>query len=137
VTRDVLSRKLNRLRTYLSDLAPHSGRSADDLLEDPYEVERLLELVVQVAADIVKHDLAERGVIPESYRAAFVDAGRLALIPIALAARLADAAGLRNILVHLYEKIDYDIVAASIDRALTDFSEFLDVYSARLGEPER
>ena len=42
----------------------------------------------------------------------------------ALAGRLADAAGLRNVLVHLYEDIDYEIVAASVERALEDFGEF-------------
>lgn len=42
-----------------------------------------------------------------------------------LAERLSRAAGLRNILVHLYEDIDYEIVAASIDAALDDFDALL------------
>lgn len=134
MTREVLLRKLARLRTYLEDLRPHRGRSPGELADDPYEVERLLELLVQVAVDIVTHELAEGGVVPESYRIAFLEAGRAGLIPEELAASLADAAGLRNVLVHLYEDIDYEIVAESVARALADFTRFQEVYSARGAE---
>jgi len=137
VTRDVLARKLHRLRTYLEDLAPHEGRSANEILDDPYEVERLLELLVQAAVDLVGHELAERGIVPESYRQSFQLAGKHGLLPSDLASSLADAAGLRNILVHLYEEIDYAIVAASVDRALDDFERFAEVYATRLDDPKR
>ncbi len=134
MTRDVLARKLARLRAYLSDLGAHAGRSATDLRDDPYEVERLLELLVQVAVDIVAHDLAERGVVSESYRRTFLDGAAHGLLPTDLADSLADAAGLRNILVHVYEDIDYEIVAASVDRALREFALLAEVYAARLAE---
>lgn len=132
MTRDVLARKLERLRTYLADLAPHAGKSVDEVREDSYEIERLLELLVQVAVDIVSHELAERGAVPESYRDTFIRAGEQGLLPTDLAESLADAAGLRNVLVHLYETIDYEIVTSSIDEALRDFGRFLDLYNARL-----
>lgn len=41
---DVQARKLEQLRTYLHYLAPHSGKSLDQVIEDSYEIERLLEL---------------------------------------------------------------------------------------------
>lgn len=134
MTRAVLARKLERLRTYLSDLQPHSGKSVDQVLEDSYEVERLLELLVQVAVDIVGHELAEKGIVPDSYRDAFFQAGKRGLLPSELAASLADAAGLRNVLVHIYEDIDYEIITNSIDEALRDFGRFLELYSARLDD---
>lgn len=132
MTRDVLVRKLASLERYLEDLGPHRERDADQVRRDPYEVERLLELVVQVAVDIVTHELAERGVTPESYRDAFLSAARADLLPRSLADRLANAAGLRNVLVHMYEDIDYEIVAASVHRAFDDFGRFLDLYRQRL-----
>jgi hypothetical protein len=46
VTRDVLARKLKRLKAYLADLEVHRGRGPEHIENDPYEVERLLELVV-------------------------------------------------------------------------------------------
>lgn len=122
---DVLARKLERLRRYLDDLAAHRGRTAEEVAADPYAVERLLELVVQVAVDILSHQLVERGLTPESYRQTFEQSGAEGLVPGDLADRLSRAAGLRNVLVHLYEDIDYQIVAASIDAALADFGALL------------
>jgi len=136
MTREVLVRKLARLERYLDDLRPHRGKSGEEVRESPYEVERLLELLVQSAVDVVTHELAERGKTPASYRDAFQEAGRAGLLPDALAERLADAAGLRNVLAHLYEDIDYDIVAASIGRALDDFGAFLEHYRGRLASGE-
>lgn len=136
MTRDVLARKLRRLRTYLGHLAGHVGRDATDLAADPFEVERLLELVVQVAVDILNHDLAAADVVPQSYRDTFIQAGAQGLLPESLADTLALSAGLRNILVHAYEDIDYEMVAASIDRALEDLGRFLEIYSARLDEED-
>lgn len=134
MTRDVLVRKLARMRTYVRALAPHRDRTAGELLDDPYEVERLLELLVQVAVDILGHELAERGIVPESYRQTFLRAGEEGFIPSELSASLAEAAGLRNILVHMYERIDYEILAHRVGHALDDFSRFLECYSTRLEE---
>lgn len=129
---DVLARKLERLRRYLDHLAAHRGRTSEEVAADPYAVERLLELVVQVSVDILSHQLAERGLTPESYRDTFELAGGEGLLADELADRLSRAAGLRNILVHLYEDIDYEIVAASIDRALDDFGALLRTLEANL-----
>jgi hypothetical protein len=81
MTRDVLARKLRRLCSYLTHLAHHAGRSGDDIADDPFEVERLLELVVQVPVDILSHELAARGIVPESYRDTFVQADVRACCP--------------------------------------------------------
>lgn len=132
MTPDVLARKLEGLGRYLGDLETHRGRTAEDIRKDPYEVERLLELVVQVALDILSHLLAEDGVTPTSYRQVFEEAGHHGILPAELASRLSDSAGLRNILVHMYDEIDYAIVAGSVDRALTDFRDLLVVLEARL-----
>jgi uncharacterized protein YutE (UPF0331/DUF86 family) len=136
VTRDVLARKVGRLRTLLNDLTPHAGKSVEQVMADRYEIERLLELLVQVAVDLVTHELAERSLVPDSYRHAFLEAGRVGLLPEDLAGRLANAASLRNVHVHLYEDIDYDIVAVSIGRALEDFGSLVRIYGARLEEQD-
>jgi uncharacterized protein YutE (UPF0331/DUF86 family) len=41
---------------------------------------------------------------------------------------------LKNVLVHLYEEIDYEIVATSIGRAIDDFAELLEALVDRLDE---
>ena len=80
---------------------------------------------------MVAHLVVEQGSSPSSYRESFLEAGRLEIVPVDLAARLADAAGLRNVLVHMYEDIDYQIVAGSIG-TIRNFRELLDTLSQRL-----
>lgn len=62
---------------------------------------------------------------PSSYKAAFLRSGELGLISKKLSKSLALSAGLRNILVHEYEEIDYVIVHKSIPAAIKDFTAFI------------
>ncbi|MFO7633039.1 MAG: DUF86 domain-containing protein [Caldilinea sp.] len=121
---DVLLRKLHYLRQLLSDLAPYENATLADVEAEHYKLERLLELLVATATDILFHKLAEMDVAPDSYRETFRLAGKHGLLPVDLAERMQNAAGMRNILVHLYEDIDYQILRDSIKPALQDFSQF-------------
>lgn len=70
-------------------------------------VERHLQLALQAAIDIAVHIVAEdSSKTPEEYAAAFVMLGEMGVIDATLSGRLADAARLRNILVHAYLEVD-------------------------------
>lgn len=125
MAREVLLRKLSYLRQLLADLAPYRGASMAQAIAEHYKLERLLELLVTAASDILFHLLAEQNIAPDSYRDAFKRAGEQGLLPVDLAERLQDAAGMRNILVHQYEAIDYVILHDSIQPALDDFTQFV------------
>lgn len=118
---EVVVRKLDTLRSLLAELEKHAGATAEEIRRDPYRVERLLELLVTAAADLLSHLLAERGEQPGTYREIFRRSGEQGLIAAELAERLEKAAGMRNVLVHLYEDIDYGIVQESVGQALRDF----------------
>jgi uncharacterized protein YutE (UPF0331/DUF86 family) len=133
---DVLARKLAKLRVFLSDLRPYEGASIPAVEADHYRVERLLQLLVEVATDILAHELANLGVVPASYRDAVRKSVAEGLLPEALGESLERAAGLRNVLVHLYEELDMEILTASVEPALNDFGEFLELFQARLEEME-
>ena len=122
---EVVVRKLDTLRSLLAELEKHAGATADEIRQDPYRVERLLELLVTAAADLLSHLLAERGEQPGTYREIFRRAGEQGLIAAELAERLEKAAGMRNVLVHLYEDIDYGIVQESVGQALRDFPKLI------------
>lgn len=121
---DVLLRKLLYLRQLLTDLAPYENATFAEVEAEHYKLERLLELLVATATDILFHKLAELDVAPDSYREAFRLAGEHGLLPADLATRLQNAASMRNVLVHLYEEIDYQILHDSIKPALQDFTQF-------------
>ena len=129
---DVLLRKLLYLRQLLTDLAPYENATFADVEAEHYKLERLLELLVATATDILFHKLAEINTAPDSYREAFRLAGEQGLLPKDLAGRMQNAAGMRNVLVHLYEDIDYQILHDSIKPALQDFSQFAAIFTEDL-----
>lgn len=129
---DVLLRKLTYLRQLLDDLQAFENASLDDVHAHHYTVERLFELLVMTTCDILFHELAAQGITPDSYRDAFKQASAQGMIPPDLSAKLEKAAGMRNIIVHLYQAIDYSILHSSVRPALQDFREFLALFEARL-----
>jgi uncharacterized protein YutE (UPF0331/DUF86 family) len=123
---EVVRKKLAAASIYLSDLKIHEHASHGDFMKRHYEVERLLELLLMTASDIVFHLLTAKGEpAPSSYRAAFLRAGEIGLISRELSTNLALGAGLRNILVHEYAEIDYDLLHKSIPSALRDMTAFI------------
>jgi len=127
---EVVARKLGQMAVYLQDLRRHEGITFDQFMARHYEIERILELLIMTASDIVLHLLALKGEpAPSSYRAAFLRAGETGIVSEKLGKRLALSAGLRNILVHEYQEIDYTVLHQSISSALKDFSAFMEELS--------
>ncbi|GBD96949.1 MAG TPA: DUF86 domain-containing protein [Nitrospirae bacterium] len=123
---EIVKKKLVSLTTYLNDLLQFKKIPFDEFMQKHYEIERILELLVMTASDIVFHLISAKGEpAPASYKAAFLRAGELGIITKKLSRDLALGAGLRNILVHEYEAIDYNIVHKSIPVAIRDFTAFI------------
>jgi uncharacterized protein YutE (UPF0331/DUF86 family) len=127
---EVVKKKLSAIASYLEDLRRHEGITFDRFMERHYEIERILELLIMNASDVVLHLISTRGEpAPASYRTAFLRAGELGIISKELSKKLSLSAGLRNILVHEYEEIDYRILHESIPAALRDLSAFVEELS--------
>jgi uncharacterized protein YutE (UPF0331/DUF86 family) len=124
---DVVRRKLSAIADYLKDLRRHEGITFEAFMERHYEVERILELLIMNASDIIMHLLSSRGEAPSAtYRAAFLRAGEIGIISEELSRNLSLSAGLRNILAHEYDQIDYSVIHNSIPAALRDFTRLID-----------
>ncbi|MFO7890473.1 MAG: DUF86 domain-containing protein [bacterium] len=127
MTPEVLARKLTVMTKYLNELKKYSDISFDTYLKDHYAVERIFELLIITACDIIFHLLTKNNEPPPStYSSAFIRAGKKGLIDRELSERLSKAAGMRNILVHGYEEIDDRLVYESIQGALKDFNQFVE-----------
>jgi len=131
----IVKSKLDELSVYLKDLKKIGDCSYDDFLKrDHYAVERLLEQLVIIAHDAVAHVLAIRGEeMPMTLRTTFLRAGELGILPAELAEKLARAAGMRNLIVHAYSKVDLRQIYDNIKPALADFAEFSRVLAKKLG----
>jgi uncharacterized protein YutE (UPF0331/DUF86 family) len=126
VAPEVRQRKLRYLEHLLADLEPFRQASLAEVEQAHYTVERILELLAMTATDLTFHLLAERGLQPQTYREGFRLAGEQGLLSPGLAQSLQAAAGLRNVLAHLYDDLDFEILHASVGVALETFRQFLD-----------
>jgi uncharacterized protein YutE (UPF0331/DUF86 family) len=89
-------------------------------------VERLLTQVVEVSASLCSHVASASGAAAATtYRGAFTEAAAVGLIDDELAARFRSAAGMRNLLVHEYVRVDLALVAAAVPRAREDARSFV------------
>lgn len=131
---NVLLRKLTYLRQLLADLTPYKNASLAEVTAEHYKIERIFELLIVSSSDILHHLLSERGLVADSYRNAYKLAVEQGLIPTDLGERLQEAAGMRNIIVHMYERIDYAILHDSIETALQDFARFVAIFEGQIDD---
>ncbi len=89
-------------------------------------MERLIQLLVEAASDINAHILANKAkTAVEDYRSSFLLMSEKGFLDKDLADGLSKAAGMRNILVHEYKKIDDHTVFDAIQLSLSAFNKYM------------
>ncbi|WP_279236996.1 type VII toxin-antitoxin system HepT family RNase toxin [Heliorestis convoluta] len=89
-------------------------------------VERTIQLIVEVATDINNMILKALKKGPTvDYFSSFIELGELEVLPIEFALKIAPSTGLRNVIVHEYQKIDDHIVYSSIQDVLTYYEKYV------------
>ncbi len=125
---DVLVRRLEKLEQLLRKLRGLQSVDLDTFLEDEdtqAKAERWLQVAVECALDLANHIIAERGwQTPSTYREAFKTLHREGLLEAELASQMADWAGLRNVLVHLYLEIDHRLLHKFLQEELGQIEAF-------------
>ena len=91
-----------------------------------------LSRAVQIAVDIGAHLIAGMEVPPPDTMGQTFDLlAQQGVLNVELASSLKKAVGFRNIAVHSYESINWDIVHSIVKYHLADFSEFAKVVAMR------
>lgn len=126
--REVIEQKLESLRRCIIRIAEKCPPRAEILAQDA-DLQDIITLnltrAVQLSVDIGAHIIAGMEVPPpDSMGNAFDILRNAGIIDEHLAGRLKKAVGFRNIAVHNYEAIDWDIVHAIARKHLDDFSEY-------------
>lgn len=128
VDAEVVRRRLRRLDETVARLRSLGAREKKEFLGDliaQAAAERLLQVAIQMVLDIGAHVLGHRGVVDwEEYREIPQRMAREGVIPVGLAGRLAEAAGQRNVLVHLYLDVDPEVIYGTLRRDLDVFGDF-------------
>jgi uncharacterized protein YutE (UPF0331/DUF86 family) len=113
---------MGHIETHLPDLDTRR-LTVDPVLEAA--IERWVQIAVEACIDIAYHVVAERGwTPPDAARGAFTTLAAHGMISAELAERLGRAAGLRNILVHEYVRVDIALLIAAVHSGLPDLRAF-------------
>lgn len=132
---DLVEKRLAFIETCLRELRTlaRPERIEVDVRELRF-VEHTLQIAVQAALDVASHVVSdERLGEPRTNRELFDLLGRHGLLPPELAARLADMAGFRNVLVHGYAEVSPAIVRDVVEHHLGDLDALVAVMRAGLG----
>ena len=116
-----LKRCINRIKTKTPE---HVEELLDDLdLQDIIALN--LERTIQISVDIASHIIANSDeASPTTMADSFLTLNKMGILPDDLTERLRRSIGFRNISVHEYDRIDWEIVFSIITKNISDFSRF-------------
>ncbi|MGH3693981.1 MAG: type VII toxin-antitoxin system HepT family RNase toxin [Pseudonocardiaceae bacterium] len=125
----LVQERLREIQLLLGDLVEVGEVDAERLRRDRptrHVVERVLSQIVELAGSINTHIVASLlGRSPGSYADSFDEAARAGVLEWDLATALRSSAGMRNVLVHDYLKVDHSKVADAIPLALEQYSQYV------------
>ena len=134
--RDLIETKLESLRRCVERIAAKTPSSADQLTSDP-DLQDIIALnlqrAVQLSVDLAAHVIADTDARPPSTMAEnFTILQDLKILSSPLAERMTKSVGFRNIAVHSYQLIDWNIVFQICRHHLDDFKHFAEVVGRRI-----
>ncbi len=125
---DLINEKLLNLTTYINELKKIKPDTFEKYSTDTirrYAAERLIQLIIDLALDINNIILSSMKKPPANdYYNSFIDLIELNILDRELAYDIAPSTGLRNRLVHEYERIDDKIVYESLDKVIAFYSKY-------------
>jgi len=129
---------IRELNESLKDWERYQSISLEELHTDRDKRNMILHALlvsIQSAIDIANHIIADKGFRkPSTYRESFEILYEEGLIPKNLSDKLSDLAGLRNVLVHIYWRLDIDAVYEVLQHDLGVLKEFESVVKRMLME---
>lgn len=129
---DVVLAKLDSLQRCVRRVEEKTPPNVE-ILKNDYDIQDIislnLERAVQISVDIAAHILSATDIsAPATMSETFLALSEVDVITAELAERLRKAVGFRNISVHEYEKIDWEIVFSICTKHMNDFR----AYAARV-----
>lgn len=136
MARDLIEAKIESLRRCVERIAAKTPSSADQLTRDP-DLQDIIALnlqrAVQLCVDLAAHVIADTDARPPSTMAEnFTILRDLKILSSPLAERMTKSVGFRNIAVHSYQLIDWNIVFQICRHHLDDFKHFAEAVGRRI-----
>ncbi len=128
--KEIFIGKLNYLKNYYEELKSFELLSFHQYVQDKTRrraIERLLQLIVEVACDINSFILSKKGITPESYHDSFMKLYEIGIIEKDIALKLARTTGLRNRIIHEYGEYKDEVVYKNISIFIEFYGKYLKV----------
>jgi len=128
--KEIFISKLNYLKNYYEELKSFESLPFLQYIEDKIKrraIERLLQLIVEVACDINSFVLSKSGVTAESYHDSFLKMGEAEIVEKDIALKLARTTGLRNRIIHEYGEYKDEVVYKNISIFIEFYGKYLKV----------
>lgn len=126
--KEIFIGKFNHLKNYYEELKSFESLSLHQYTQDKIRrraVERLLQLIVEVACDINSFILSKKGITVESYYDSFVKMDEAGIVEKELALKLSKTTGLRNRIIHEYGEYKDEIVYKNISIFIEFYGKYL------------
>lgn len=121
--------KLKIISQYLEELEANLKYSNNEIKKDLNRlraVERIFQLIVDMMVGINLHIIARKNFkSPDDYQGTFEILGNNDVLPDIFAFRIAPAVGLRNNIVHKYDKVDINLFIRILRKERDDFKKYL------------
>ncbi len=128
VDKELLSRKMSRLRSYTEALKNAGDIDWEKYKSDPRAkafVERYIHLAIEEVIDIANHLISfYKWREPTGFRDLFLILQEHGIIPEESLSTFQNMASFRNMLVHRYETVDDELVFRIFKKRLDDFELF-------------
>lgn len=133
IREDFVRRKISLIQDELAHLVELSRFSFNEIVSDFVKMsalERILERIISRAIDINNHLIAELATKdtspPKDFKETFMRLAELGLYSQDFAEQISKSIGTRNVLVHEYDKVDYQKIYNSVSDCLRDYQKYCD-----------
>lgn len=131
IREDFIKRKISLIQDELAHLVELSRFSFNEVVSDFVKqsaLERILERTISRAIDVNNHLLSELAgkdtSPPKDFKETFMRMAELGVYPVEFAGQISRSVGTRNVLVHEYDKVDYNKIYNSISDCLRDYHQY-------------
>lgn len=128
IDKEFIQQKITLAEGYLGEIKEFLKTNDDAIYADTksrYALERVFLLLVEELIDINNYFIKALNLTPiEDLKSSFIALGEAHILPLDFAKKIAPLVGTRNILVHQYEKLNFDLFLKNLRNNLNDFETY-------------
>lgn len=121
--------RIENLKSYVKILEDLKNITLEELEKEPIKkgaLERYLQLSIESCVDIAEMIISDQRLsTPQTATEAIEVLGKESILESDFAKEFSKAVGFRNILIHDYVRIDYQLVLENLKENLSDFHRFI------------